>query len=112
MNTRNLDLNIWDKAGYGSEGEEEGWIIVAHDLVLDDDFLITTGNEIESLALTRDEWKILSLGVSLEDGGYYAEDSDFWLDALGFMETYPVIPPRVSEWLRKVMSEEGNLGWA
>ena len=106
----NIDLNIWDKVGYETEYKKEGWVITPY-LIPEKGAIFGSGRELEEkqIVLTRSEAKRLTLGVSEEDGGDYAPDSDFWLDLDGFRSIYKDIPKRVNAELDKVMEYVYNL---
>jgi len=98
----NYDLNIWDKLGYETEGEEEGWSIGVYELP-EDQAPYGSGEFREDLTfdLTPTEAKQLTLGKSKEEGGVYDSDSDYWLYVDTFMDIYKdVMPPRVLSLLK------------
>jgi hypothetical protein len=101
MITDNYDLNIWDKAGYFSEGEQEGWSIAVYTINKVGDSY-GSGKMIAEFDLQPDEARALTLGVSTDLGGDYTPDEDFWLDRQTFYETYTTIPARVREFLEGV----------
>lgn len=98
---KNYDLNIWDKLGYETEYEQEGWAITVYEIP-HEGAIYGSGTMREDLSfeLTPEEAKQLTLGWGPELGGDYAPDSDFWLDVEGFFQTYKDIPPRVANLLK------------
>lgn len=98
--TTNYDLNIWDKAGYESEYEEEGWVINVYEYPYPG-ASYGSGRMLEdkTITLTPTEAKRLTLGWGTDLGGDYTEDSDFWIDKETFFDTYKDIPERVANLL-------------
>jgi len=91
----NYDLNVYDLAS--QEDIAEGWLIVAYKIP-------ACGNadysdDVSRIHILPEEAKVLTFGVSTEDGGDYTYDEDFVIDKAGFLETYKNIPARVQEWL-------------
>jgi hypothetical protein len=101
MITDNYDLNIWDKAGYFSEGKEEGWSIAVYTINKVGDHY-GSGQMITEIELNPEESRELTLGFATELGGYYTPDADFWLDRATFFDIYKTIPTRVRELLEGV----------
>jgi len=98
--TNNYDLNIWDRDGYETEYEKEGWVINVYKY----DYLgapYGSGEMLEdrTITLTPNEAKRLTLGWGEDLGGDYCPDADFWLDKDTFFETYTDIPERVANLL-------------
>lgn len=98
----NYDLNIWDWGMYNtchlSEDEQfSQWKISVHNLQQLADGSIQCGDWIEDIDIfiTDEEAKQLTLGVSEEDGGYYSQDEDFFMDIDAFFTIYPDIPDRI-----------------
>tara|TARA_R110002153_G_scaffold58283_2_gene159882 strand:+ start:156 stop:497 length:342 start_codon:yes stop_codon:yes gene_type:complete len=91
-----VDLNIWDKLGYETDYNQEGWVITPY--AVDDDQPFGSGPFFEEWAieLSEREASRLTLGRSEQDGGDYAPDADFWLDIEGFFDIYKDIPNRVA----------------
>jgi len=95
---KNYDLNIWDKRGYETEYEEEGWAIGVYEIPYEGaGYGSGTFREELSFDLTPEESKQLTLGWDPELGGDYTGDSDFWLDRETFLTTYKDIPERVRD---------------
>jgi len=96
--TNNYDLNIWDKVGYETEYEEEGWSIEVYRY----NYMgapYGSGEHFQTITLTPSESRGLTLGWGTDLGGDYTPDSDFWLDKETFLETYTDIPERVANLL-------------
>ena len=101
MIDNNYDLNIWDKAGYFSEGKQEGWSIAVYTINNVGDGY-GTGEMIAEFDLYQEEARALTLGVDTDLGGDYTPDEDFWLDRETFFDTYTEIPERVRTFLEGV----------
>ena len=106
----NYDLNIWDKVGYETEYEEEGWAIEVYQY----DSMGSpygSGKHIpeHTITLTPTESKRLTLGWGTDLGGDYTPDADFWLDKDTFLETYTDIPERVFNLLWALPDYEQSL---
>ncbi len=97
----NCDLNIWDKVGWETEYEKEGWSIAVY-TVPKEGASYGSGDFLVSIDLEPHEAKRLTLGVSMRDGGDYAPDHDFWMDVQSFFVTYRDIPKRVEDVLWKL----------
>lgn len=96
--SNNYDLNIWDRRGYETEYQEEGWAIEVYAYpYIGSPY--GSGEYKETIYLTPSESKRLTLGWGEELGGDYTEDSDFWIDKDTFFETYSDIPERVANLL-------------
>lgn len=98
--TNNYDLNIWDKDGYETEYEKEGWVINVYKY----DYLgapYGSGEMLEdrTITLTPVEARRLTLGWGEDLGGDYCPDADFWIDKDSFFDTYTDIPERVANLL-------------
>ena len=93
----NYDLNIWDKLGYETEYEQEGWAISVYEIPFEG-ASYGSGNLREDLSfdLTPEEAKQLTLGWGEDLGGDYTPDSDFWIDKDTFFTTYKNVPERVA----------------
>jgi hypothetical protein len=96
--TNNYDLNIWDRRGYETEYQEEGWAIECYTYPYAGAFY-GSGEYHSTIHLTPEEAKRLTLGWGTDLGGDYTPDSDFWLDKQTFLEIYTDIPERVSNLL-------------
>ena len=46
---------------------------------------------------------MLTLGKSPDEGGDYAEDSDFWIDPAGFLDVYNNVPRKVRRYLEALV---------
>jgi len=108
--TNNYDLNIWDRRGYETEYEEEGWAIDVYQY----DYLgapYGSGTHMSdyTITLTPTEAKRLTLGWGSDLGGDYTPDSDFWLDKDSFFDTYTDIPERVANLLWSLPDYEQKL---
>ena len=109
----NIDLNIWDKVGYETDYEKEGWVITPYTINYEGSHY-GNGRELPELeiSLTRYEAKRLTLGLAKADGGDYTPDPDFWMDMHTFYQTYRDIPQRVDESLRFVLEKVRELAIA
>lgn len=108
--TNNYDLNIWDRDGYETNYEKEGWVINVYKY----DYLgapYGSGEILEdrTITLTPTEAKRLTLGWGEDLGGDYCADADFWLDKDTFLETYTDIPERVANLLWALPEYEQSL---
>jgi len=101
----NYDLNIWDRLGYETEYEFEGWSISVYSIP-DYGSAYGSGELVTSLDLTLEESMALTLGESIEEGGDYTPDADFWLDLDSFVTIYGDIPFRVEAFLASLNKEE------
>jgi hypothetical protein len=98
ISTNNYDLNIWDRRGYETEYEEEGWSIEVYSYpAVGSPY--GSGDYKETITLTPAESKRMTLGWGEDLGGDYAPDNDFWLDKDTFFHTYRDIPERVANLL-------------
>ena len=98
--TNNYDLNIWDRRGYETEYQEEGWEISVYQYpYAGASYGSGTFMEDYTITLTPTEAKRLTLGWGEDLGGDYCADSDFWLDKDTFLETYTDVPERVANLL-------------
>lgn len=109
----NIDLNIWDKVGYYTEYEQEGWVLTPYTIEAKGD-TFGTGMELRSseISLTPEEAKRLTLGVAMADGGDYTPDADFWMDMQTFYLTYRDIPERVDGLLKFLLEKVDELATA
>jgi len=101
----NYDLNIWDRLGYETEYEFEGWSISVYSIP-EEGASYGSGELVTSLDLTLEESMALTLGESIEEGGDYTPDADFWLDLDSFTTIYNDIPFRVEAFLASLNKEE------
>jgi hypothetical protein len=110
-NTRlsnNYDLNIWDRRGYETEYEEEGWAIEVYTYqTIGNPY--GSGDHVDTIHLTPTESKRLTLGWGPDLGGDYTPDSDFWIDKQTFFDTYTDIPERVFNLLWALPEYEQSL---
>lgn len=98
--TTNYDLNIWDRRGYETEYQEEGWVINVYEYpTIGSPYGSGTFLEDRTIDLTPTEAKRLTLGWGPELGGDYCSDPDFWIDKETFHDTYTDIPERVANLL-------------
>lgn len=98
----NYDLNIWDRVGYETEYEKEGWTISVY-TIPKHEAPYGSGDFLVNIDLDTQEAKRLTLGLSMREGGDYSSDPDFWMDIQSFFVTYRDIPKRVEELLWKLM---------
>jgi len=108
--TDNYDLNIWDRRGYETEYQEEGWAIDVYQY----DYMGSpygSGKHVpeHTITLTPTEAKRLTLGWGPDLGGDYTPDADFWIDKDTFFETYTDIPERVANLLWALPEYEQSL---
>jgi len=108
--TENYDLNIWDREGYETEYEKEGWVINVYQYpAVGSPYGSGTMLEDRTITLTPTEAKRLTLGWGEDLGGDYTPDSDFWLDKDSFFETYTDIPERVANLLWALPAYEQSI---
>ena len=106
--TNNYDLNIWDRRGYETEYQEEGWAIEVYSYpAVGSPY--GSGDYKETIWLTPSESKRLTLGWGEDLGGDYCADSDFWIDKQTFFDTYTDIPERVANLLWALPEYEQSL---
>jgi len=106
--TENYDLNIWDRRGYETEYEEEGWSIEVYSYpAVGSPY--GSGDYKETITLTPTESKRMTLGWGEDLGGDYAPDNDFWLDKDTFFHTYRDIPERVANLLWALPAYEQSM---
>ena len=108
--TNNYDLNIWDRRGYETEYQEEGWAIDVYQY----DYMGSpygSGKHVpeHTITLTPAEAKRLTLGWGTDLGGDYTPDADFWLDKDSFLEIYSDVPERVANLLWALPEYEQSL---
>jgi len=101
----NYDINVWDRLGYETDYEREGWSLSVY-TIPQDMAQFGSGEFVSELALTEEEWKALTLGVAQSDGGDYGSDYDFWIDIESFFVTFGNIPTRVEAFLKSIYMEE------
>jgi hypothetical protein len=108
-----FDVNIWNRGEWETEGLEpeeryDTWVLCPYKI--EEEFAgYGTGQELSelNLVLTDAEAKTMTLGLSRDDGGDYADDSDFWLDSDTLLITYSIVPDRVKEWVKSVDAKHG-----
>lgn len=95
----NLDLNIWDRWSYETNGfVKNGWVINTY-LIPHEGAGYGTGQQTShSLHLRTRDAKRMGLGVNT--------DEDFWIDARGLLEDENT-PRKVRVWLERAMEEAG-----
>ncbi len=105
----NYDLNIWDRVGYETNYQEEGWTISVYSIP-HQGAQYGSGDHIANLDLDEQDVQMLTLGKRQRDGGDYCEDSDFWIDIESFFVTYRNIPVTVKAFLTSLYDkkEENN----
>ena len=108
--TTNYDLNIWDKDGYDSEYEQEGWVINIYEYnSVGDPYGSGRMLEDSTITLTPTEAKRLTLGWGPDLGGDYCADPDFWIDKETFYSIYKDIPERIHNLLWALPEYEQSL---
>lgn len=103
----NYDINIWDRLGYETEYQQEGWSLSVYSIP-EKGAHYGSGEFVSELALTEDEWKALTLGIEQSEGGDYGSDYDFWIDIEAFFVTFGNIPTRVEAFLKSLYEEKGG----
>jgi hypothetical protein len=106
--TTNYDLNIWDRRGYETEYEEEGWAIEVYSYPSIGS-MYGSGDYHSTIWLTPTESKRLTLGWGPDLGGDYCSDPDFWIDKETFYDTYTDIPERIHNLLWALPEYEQSL---
>jgi hypothetical protein len=101
----NYDLNIWDKLGYDTEYQEEGWCISVY-TIPQHEASYGSGEFLANIYLAPHEARRLTLGMSEQEGGFYTSDPDFWIDAQTFLDKYTDMPRRIKRRLSKLMEGE------
>lgn len=105
-----FDINVWNRGAYYSEDKpiEEHyneWMLCPYALNWDGtNWSIAEELDELNLLLTEEEVFSLTLGWGTDLGGDYIDADDFWIDVNSFKDTYKDIPPRVSEWIDKVLA--------
>jgi len=107
--SNNYDLNIWDRDGWETEYEEEGWVINVYKYDIGQPYGSGEMLEDKTITLTPTEAKRLTLGWGKDLGGDYCPDADFWLDKDSFFDTYTDIPERVANLLWALPEYEQSL---
>ncbi len=102
MTEKVIDLNVWDALGYHTEYATEGWRIDVYECYDDVDFE-HHDLPFQTIWLNKTQAQMLTLGKSPDDGGDYAEDSDFWIDPAGFLDVYKNIPRKVTRYLEALV---------
>lgn len=101
----NYDLNIWDRVGYETNYQEEGWTISVYEIPHQGAHY-GSGEHITSRDLDKHEAEMLTLGKRQRDGGDYTEDPDFWIDLESFFVTYRNIPFSVKAFLTSLYEKK------
>lgn len=108
-----FDVNIWNRGAWETEGLEpeeryDQWVLCPYKIKAVYEGY-GTGEELASLnlVLDDDEAKTMTLGLSLDDGGDYVSDDDFWLDSDSLLITYSIVPDRVKSWVKSVDAQHG-----
>jgi len=98
MLKNNIDLNIWDRWSYQTEGKVTGgWVINTY-VIPQEGAGYGTGRQTEhSLHLRERDAKVMRLG---ED-----TDEDFWIDSESLLYGSGDVPRRVRVWLESVMTK-------
>lgn len=93
----NIDLNIWDRWSYETDGKvTNGWVINAY-TIPDRDSGYGMGEQMSStLHLRTIDAERMGLGVNT--------DEDFWVDAETLLHDITT-PRRVRRWLREAIGE-------
>ena len=104
MLKNNYDLNVWDRLGWETEYEHEGWCISVY-RIPEHGSPYGSGEFVKNIDLKPQESVALTLGVARADGGDYTPDSDFWIDAVTFFLAYREIPSRIKQEFAKIILE-------
>lgn len=102
MGEKVYDLNVWDAVGYHTEYATSGWRIDVYECYDDVDFE-HHDLPFQRIWLSNEQAEMLTLGKSPDEGGNYHEDSDFWIDPSGFLNTYNHIPRKVTRYLEALV---------
>ena len=112
MNPNNYDVNIWNRGWHETEHLPEGelvsqWMFSFNEIV-EDGAGYGTGRERQELDIyiTDEEAEAMTLGLSIEEGGDYTPDSDFWLDSDSIKVIYKNIPERILNYLNSLPNYE------
>jgi hypothetical protein len=109
MTEKIYDCNVWDWAGHETGYEADPiWRI---DIYECDNYYTHDSLPFKVIWLSKTQADMLTLGKSVEEGGDYAGDSDFWIDPDGILDTYKNIPRKVRRHLSQyvVKMEDCNV---
>ena len=102
---KQFDINVWNRGAYYTAHlpaiqQYDEWVLCPYTIINDGAGGYGTGEMREdlNLVLTPREWTQLTLGKSIEEGGVYISDDDFFLDSYSFEDMYDV-PSSVKVWL-------------
>ena len=89
------DVNIWNEGWHNDEASR--WKLSIHEQMIASDGSLQCGDWREdlSLTLTDEEAERMTLGKSVEEGGDYTPDEDFFLDVASVPVIYKDVPERV-----------------
>ena len=91
----NIDLNIWDRWSYQTEGKVTGGWIMNTYVIPQEGAGYGTGEQTEhTLPLRREDAKAMRLGIDTDD--------DFWVDAVSLLHE-DTTPRRVRVWLERTI---------
>ena len=103
------DVNIWNEGwheldhGVEATNENSQWKFSFNQIIED---YASYGSGIErpdlDIYITQEEADQMTLGLSEEDGGDYAPDSDFWLDSYSILHVYKNVPQRIVDYLNNL----------
>lgn len=100
------DLNVWDWAGHMTSYKADPlWRIDVYECY-DDVNYEHHRDPFQIIWLNKTQAEMLTLGKAPEEGGNYHEDSDFWIDPDGFLDTYKNIPRKVRRYLSKLVIDK------
>lgn len=102
MLDNNYDLNIWDRIGWETEYEKEGWTISVYGIPTEGS-AYGSGEFVVNFDLKPSEAEELTLGLAKSEGGDYTPDHDFWIDVATFFDTYQNIPKRIKHNMKFLM---------
>jgi hypothetical protein len=103
--SKQFDINVWNRGAYYTAHlkpieQYDEWVLCPYTIVDDGHGGYGTGQEREdlNLVLTPKEWTQLTLGKSIDEGGAYISDDDFFLDSYSFEDMYS-LPASVRVWI-------------